>query len=847
MTFTFPLLLGGLLLIGIPVALHLLLRQKPKTVLFPAFRFLVKRHRTNLTKLRLRHILLMAMRVLLLAAIVLALAQPKVKDNPWSLPSDQAVAAVFIFDTSASMEYTVAANQSRLKDAQKRAVEMLKLLPENSEVVILDSADSLPIGKGDWLQRDKAAERIGQLTLHSANATVSARVAAALDLLTRIAVTKDDSQRGQRARVVCIFSDRTVASWDVRERKSLQELANHVLPTFDRLSSVYSGISEQEKLLAELPQRLATVIQSFPVEGLTGALQNLKERLPSLRAEDYPDKGTQPLLAAVRGKQQELLAILEQQSKSVPENAKEYHTKLTTALQTSLRNSAGFTAFYVDVGVEQPRDGALTDFQLLLESPVNGNSEAQFKLRADIQATGEDFRSTLACDATASPHDVTLDVKAGKREHVHFDLDKSKLKLGHHQVKVIATPGDQLPINNARYLTFAFRNVLVLADSPSDVQVQTWARAIEANHFGAARYRCEIKTPTSLGEKAPGMFNKYAAVFLCALKEPDDKLWNALADYAGKGGGIGVIPPAQESNKDRYNGKAAQEVLPATLDKIVDAKAPGVDWGWKGDIYKHPLLHPFQEWRLGKWDFVEYPRAATLYWQTEPRKEQVQVLVRYADAINHPALVEQVVEKKRGRAGRVLLFTTLPGWPIWNNYLENSFYVALVGRTIGYLSGDDDRPALNFISDQSVPRVPMPISGQAMAYKLYRDGAAPPAAFVAAVTVEEGQNEARIPQAAEPGNYTLRAGDTDPVAWFSVNLPPEESDLTKVPKMEIEAVLGPDAVLTIEGRTDLKEVMRGHVSRPVELMPILMLVLLVLLALENLLANKFYRRETQQV
>ncbi|HYV34659.1 MAG TPA: hypothetical protein VE988_03080, partial [Gemmataceae bacterium] len=114
-------------------------------------------------------------------------------------------------------------------------------------------------------------------------------------------------------------------------------------------------------------------------------------------------------------------------------------------------------------------------------------------------------------------------------------------------------------------------------------------------------------------------------------------------------------------------------------------------------------------------------------------------------------------------------------------------------------------------------------------------------------TVEEGQNEARIPQAAEPGNYTLRAGDTDPVAWFSVNLPPEESDLTKVPKMEIEAVLGPDAVLTIEGRTDLKEVMRGHVSRPVELMPILMLVLLVLLALENLLANKFYRRETQQV
>src|SRR5947208_2410597 len=104
MTFTFPLLLGGLLLAGIPVVLHLLLRQKPKIIEFPAFRFLVQRQRTNLTKLRLRHIVLMALRVLLLAAIIFALAQPKVKDNPWSLPSDQAVAAIFLFDTSASMD-----------------------------------------------------------------------------------------------------------------------------------------------------------------------------------------------------------------------------------------------------------------------------------------------------------------------------------------------------------------------------------------------------------------------------------------------------------------------------------------------------------------------------------------------------------------------------------------------------------------------------------------------------------------------------------------------------------------------------------------------------------------------
>src|SRR5262249_8017272 len=86
-----------------------------------------------------------------------------------------------------------------------------------------------------------------------------------------------------------------------------------------------------------------------------------------------------------------------------------------------------------------------------------------------------------------------------------------------------------------------------------------------------------------------------------------------------------------------------------------------------------------------------------------------------------------------------------------------------------------------------------------------------------------------------PGNYTLRNDDGEALAWFSINLPPEESDLTKVPTAEIEAVLGPNAVLA--------DVVGGQISHPLEMLPSVMLVLLFLLAVENLLANKFYRRE----
>ena len=40
-------LLGGLVLVGVPVLMHLLMRQKPRRLPFPAFRFLRQRSVVN--------------------------------------------------------------------------------------------------------------------------------------------------------------------------------------------------------------------------------------------------------------------------------------------------------------------------------------------------------------------------------------------------------------------------------------------------------------------------------------------------------------------------------------------------------------------------------------------------------------------------------------------------------------------------------------------------------------------------------------------------------------------------------------------------------------------------------
>ncbi len=140
MTFVFPLLLGGLVLTGIPVLLHLIVRQKPKRLPFPAFRFLVQQQRSNLRKLRLRHLLLLALRIFLIAAMCLLLARPRLFHQVLGLDGERPVQAVLVVDTSASMEYRSSDGKTRLAQAQERGHELLNDLPAGSQVAIVDSA-----------------------------------------------------------------------------------------------------------------------------------------------------------------------------------------------------------------------------------------------------------------------------------------------------------------------------------------------------------------------------------------------------------------------------------------------------------------------------------------------------------------------------------------------------------------------------------------------------------------------------------------------------------------------------------------------------------------------------------
>jgi hypothetical protein len=74
MLFLNPLLLWGLLAASLPVVIHLLNKRRHKPIQWAAMQFLLKATRESRGKKKLRHMLILACRVLAIAALALAAA-----------------------------------------------------------------------------------------------------------------------------------------------------------------------------------------------------------------------------------------------------------------------------------------------------------------------------------------------------------------------------------------------------------------------------------------------------------------------------------------------------------------------------------------------------------------------------------------------------------------------------------------------------------------------------------------------------------------------------------------------------------------------------------------------------
>jgi len=201
-TALFPLVLGAAAAAALPIVIHVIMRTRPRPLVFPAMRFVRKTHRAGVSKLKLKHLILLAMRVLavlLVAALVARLVVPgffSVSD------ADSPTAAVFVIDNSGSMNYQYR-GASLLTRAKRLATEAIRSLPARSRVAVVPTND--PASSLGFLTSGALAVRqVAEVAPGYGSESIAPAIARAAALLAEI-----DMPRKR----VYVPSDMTLRAW----------------------------------------------------------------------------------------------------------------------------------------------------------------------------------------------------------------------------------------------------------------------------------------------------------------------------------------------------------------------------------------------------------------------------------------------------------------------------------------------------------------------------------------------------------------------------------------------------------------------------------------------------------
>ena len=503
-------------------------------------------------------------------------------------------------------------------------------------------------------------------------------------------------------------------------------------------------------------------------------------------------------------------------------------TKPSWDASVNASRESNVQVLYFDVGIDEPVDLGIVNAELAGQRSSYLAGE-KIRLNATVKAIGKEGKNTVIVKlGDERPIEQAFNVEAGHEQILALEIDTVKLKPGLHQAEVaLATANDALPHNNQRFITFRILEkprVLVLSDEPG--ATKKFAFALNLLHYAVDARKA--------GESID--LGVYDAVFLVSVAAPTEKLWRDLAKFIKDGRSICVIPPGEELERPAYNSVAAQLVMPGLI--AVAVESTGSRWN-DGNVpdWGHPFLAPYRGWFVdGSHDLIRNPRSATRYWEVQPQTG-MKVIVNY-DLKPHPAVLERPASKQ---SGKVLLLTT----PMderrdaWNNYDQklNSFYLALTYLCTRHLCAPPESLTFNFQFGMQPPSYGP--AGQLFPKYVLTSGE-----FSEDIGFDEKGlwTAERLPRA---GNYTVWGTKPDeqartPLHRFSINVSEMESDLRRVDLDEIETVLGKNSVVPQDRRRSIVNTLNW--DEPLELFPWLMIALLFLLATENLLANKFYRR-----
>ena len=203
MSFLQPLALIALPLMALPIIIHLINQQRHRTIPWAAMMFLMRAKRMSKGMARLRHLLILLMRTLAIAALIFAISRPLSGGWLGSVGLSKPDATLILLDRSASMEtQDLQAGESKRSTALKRLAQLLEQGDYGTHLLLIDSASG-------QMQEVDSPKALLNLPMTGATAT-SANIPSMLE--TALAYLKaNESGRAE----IWICSDLNENDWDI--------------------------------------------------------------------------------------------------------------------------------------------------------------------------------------------------------------------------------------------------------------------------------------------------------------------------------------------------------------------------------------------------------------------------------------------------------------------------------------------------------------------------------------------------------------------------------------------------------------------------------------------------------
>lgn len=169
MKFVYPVFLFALFAIVIPIIIHLFNFRRFKKIYFPNVQFLKNIKQETQSKSKLKHLLILLSRILAIAALVIAFAQPYIPLSNMGVNLKQKAISIYI-DNSFSME-AIGKNGSLLDEAKRQAAELVSAYNASDEFQLLTNDFE---GKHQrLLNRDEFIEQMQEVMISPSVRTVS--------------------------------------------------------------------------------------------------------------------------------------------------------------------------------------------------------------------------------------------------------------------------------------------------------------------------------------------------------------------------------------------------------------------------------------------------------------------------------------------------------------------------------------------------------------------------------------------------------------------------------------------------------------------------------------------------